>query len=248
MGARVQIPPRDQESFYRSAALGLCALDATSGQRRWFGPEADAKWSAIVGALRPADRLDLLVRNAAVASPAAFAPRVIFPLPGLADDEPFGPDWVTPAALAEKLLHDAARPLADPSPKTVLAEAARAWDLKPAAPTAKLDALTPASRILAAGAGAILALAEHFHGRAGFDLGNQVVLVAAGPGDRQLLGLAAALLGSASPIRFLAPGASAAIAREKPVSLTSVHLALVSPDADPRAAETVEAIARELGA
>ncbi len=244
----MEIHARDQESFYKSAILGLRALDAASTQRRFLGPEADATWSAIVGALRPSDRLDLLIRNAAVASPAAFAPRVIFPLAGLADDEPFGPDWIAPGGLAEKLLRDAVQPLTDAKPKAVLSEAAKAWDLHPKPPTGRLADLTPASRILAAGAGAILTLIEHFHGRAGFDLGNQVVLVAAAPGERQLLGLAAALLGSAGAPRFLEPGATAKAAREKPVSLATVQLALASPDADPRASETVASIARDLGA
>lgn len=235
-----------QESFYKAAVFGLRALDAAGTQRRFFGPDADATWSGIVGALRPSDRLDLLIRNAAVASPAAFAPRVIFPLPGLADDEPFGPDWTAPAALAEKLLRDAAQPLADPKPKAVISEAAKAWGLTPKPATARLADLTPASRILAAGAGAILTLVEHFHGRAGFDLGNQVVLVAAAPGERQLLGLAAALLGSAGAPRFIHVGATANDA--KAIGLTTVSLALVSPDADPRASETVATLGRELGA
>lgn len=244
----MDIPERDRESFYEAAVLGLRALDAVSIQRRFFGQDADATWSAIVGALRPSDRLDLLIRNAAVASPAAFAPRVIFLLPGLADDEPFGPDWTAPAVLAEKLLREAAQPLRDPNPRAVIAEAAKAWGLKPKPATARLGDLTPASRILAAGAGAILTLVEHFHGRAGFDLGNQVVLVAAAPGERQLLGLAAALLGSTGAPRFIEVGATAKAVREKGLGLTTVSLALVSPDADPRASETVAALARELGA
>jgi hypothetical protein len=245
----VQIPSRDQESFYRSAAFGLRALDATGAQRRYFGSEAEATWSAIVGSLRPSDRLDLLIRNAAVASPAAFAPRVIFPIAGLADDEPFGPEWEAPAALPEQLLREAAQPLADASPKRVLAEAAKAWGLAPKPlPPLLLANLTPASRILAAGAGAILALAEHFQGRAGHDLGGQVVLLTNAPGERQLLGLAAALLGSATTPRFLSPGTTAKAAAELRTPLTAVHLAAVSDDAAPEAAETVAALASELKA
>jgi hypothetical protein len=243
----VEIPERDQESFYKVATLGLRALDAAGSQRRFFGSDADATWSSIVGALRASDRLDLLIRNAAVASPAAFAPRVIFPLPGLADDEAFGPDWHAPAQLAERLLRDAVQPLPDSHARSVVAAAAEAWGLKPKPAIARLGALTPASRILAAGAGAILTLAEHFHGRAGFDLGNQVVLVAAAPGERQLLGLAAALLGSTGTPRFLEIGTTAKQVREN-AALTNVSLALVSPDADPQASETVAALARELGA
>lgn len=243
----MDIPERDRESFYEAAVLGLRAMDAGSTQRRFFGQDAAATWSAIVGALRPSDRLDLLIRNAAVASPAAFAPRVIFPLPGLADDEPFGPDWTAPTAVAEKLLREAAQPLGDPNPRAVVAAAAKAWGLKPKPAIARLGDLTPASRILAAGAGAILTLAEHFHGRAGFDLGKQVVLVAGGPGERQLLGLAAALLGSTAAPGFLEVGITAKQVREN-AGVTTVSLALVSPDAEPRASETVAALARELGA
>ncbi len=142
----MQIPSLDQESFYRSALLGLRALDAAGAQRRHFGPEIEATWSAIVGSLRPSDRLDLLIRNAAVASPAAFAPRVIFPLPGLAEDEPFGPEWEAPAGLPERLLREASKPLADASPKVVLTEAAKAWGLAPKPlPPIGLANLTPDS-------------------------------------------------------------------------------------------------------
>lgn len=238
----MEIGVQGQESFYRTATLGLRALDGASSRRPYFGAEADASWSAIVGALRPSDRLDLLIRNAAVGSPAAFAPRVIFAIPGLADDEPFGPDWIAPPGLAEKLLAEAAQPLAKGSPEAVLSEAARAWGLHPEPPTVNLASITPGSRILAAGAGAILVLAEFFHRREGFDLGSQVALVTAVPGERQLLGLAAALLGSAATPRSFSPGTTASDA-----GLTAVHLAVVSPDAARDAAETAATLARELG-
>jgi hypothetical protein len=245
----VEIKAPAQESFYRCAMLGLRALDAAGAQRRFFGAEADATWSAMVGALRPSDRLDLLIRNAAVANPAAFAPRVIFPLPGLADDEPFGPDWRAPAGLAEQLLREAVKPAVDASPAALLVEAAKAWGLaaKPARGEG-LASLTPASRVLVAGAGAILAVAARFHGREGFDLGRQVALVSALPGERQLLGLAAALLGSAVAPPMLAPGITAKEAGATPISLTVVHVGLASPESEPRAAETVAALARDLRA
>ena len=245
--AHLQITPADQEAFYRSALLGLRVLDAAGARRPFFGPEADAMWSAMQGALRPGDRLDLLIRNAAVANPGAFAARSVFGLPGLADDEPFGPDWVAPVGLGDRLLREAALPLPAATVSAVLQLAADAWKLEPGAVRAP-QSLAPGTRILAAGAGAVLALAGTFQGRSGFDLGNQVVLITGRPGERQLFCLAVALLGSPGHPRVLSQTATVAIAREKPISLDKVQVVLTSSDADPVATATAQAMGRELGA
>ncbi len=192
------------EAFYRASLAGLRALEAAGGRARYFGEEADARWKAFQGELREADRLDLLLRDAAVSHPAAFAPRVVFPIPGLADDEPFGPDWPSlsgPRAVA--LWREP--PPKSPTLEPVLAAVAEIWSLRPEPPAAgALDSIGPATRILAAGAGAILGLARHFEGRRDLDLASQVLLISDLPGERQLFGLAAALLGSAGKVQ-LAP-------------------------------------------
>lgn len=111
----------DLEPFYRSAALALRALEALNARPSSVGPEPDARWNAFRGELREADRLDLVLRNAAATAPAAFAPRVVLALSGLAADDPFGPDWPSADhALAHGVIADAAHPLVDASVGAVL--------------------------------------------------------------------------------------------------------------------------------
>lgn len=236
------------EPFYRSAVLALRALEAAGARRPSFGPEPDARWGAFRGELREADRLDLVLRNAAVTTPAAFAPRVVLALPGLSDDEPFGPDWPSAGhALAHALVQEAGQALKDGSPMAVLEGVAKAWALQPRLPDpAQTATIAPQTRVIAAGAGAILALARHFQGGRGLDLAEQVVLVTASPGERQLLGIAAALLGSAGVPGLFAPGATADTVRA--AGFSRADLAVISDDADPAASDSARALARELGA
>jgi hypothetical protein len=182
----------DLEPFYRSAVLALSALEAAGARRPSFGPDPDARWRAFRGELRDADRIDLLPLNAAATAPAAFAPRVILALPGLAEDEPFGPDWTGPDHVRATMLPWlAAQPPAVDLPG-ILSQVARAWGLAPAALSKDRTAsIAPQSRIVAAGAGAVLALAERFQAGRGFDLSEQVLLMTGVPGERQLLGIAA---------------------------------------------------------
>jgi hypothetical protein len=239
---------RDLAPFYRSALLAIHALEATGARRPSFGTEADARWRAFQGELRDADRVDLILRNAAATIPAAFAPRVILGIEGLAEDEPFGPDWPgADAVLARSLLEAATRP-ADPAPLAVLGEVARAWGLMPGAvDRATLAGVAPQTRLVAAGAGAIVALAERFRAGAGLDLAEQVLLVTANPGERQLMGIAAALLGSARAPRFAAPGA-VDVSAIRAAGFPFANQLVVSSDADPAVRQGAEALARELGA
>jgi hypothetical protein len=172
----------------------------------------------------------------------------VLALAGLADDEPFGPEWPGPEhALAASLLQAAAQPVTTASVSDVLNHVVRTWALSPATvATSRTAAIAPQTRVVAAGAGAILALAEHFQQGRGLDLAAQVLLVAASPGERQLLGIAAALLGSTGTPRYLAPGASADAARAS--KFDRADLLLVSDDAAPDARTTAEALARALGA
>lgn len=233
-------------SFYEAAVLGLQALDSQPGGGRRFGPNADATWTLFKGELGEADRLDLLVRDAAVSHPGAFAPRRVFVLEGLAEDEPYGPEWPGPdAALALRLWRGAraqARSLAE-----VLEEAARAWSMRPAPlDMATLAAVGPATRILAAGTGAVLALASHFEARPELDLADQVALVTSSPGERQLFGLAVALLGSTRPVRCFLPDVAPELARA--MGFPSAGLVLVSDDVPAGARSAVASLASQLSA
>jgi hypothetical protein len=82
-----------RQQYYSASTSALRALERSSPTNRRFGPDADATWKGFKGQLTDADRLDLLLREAAVQYPSAFAPRVLFAWDGLTEDEPFGPDW-----------------------------------------------------------------------------------------------------------------------------------------------------------
>jgi hypothetical protein len=241
----VTVANANLEPYYRAAILDLRALEARGGRRRSFGPDADARWGAFRGELRDGVRLDLLLRAASKGSPAAFAPRVVFPVEGLADDEPFGPDWPgVPLQLATALVREATAPLGDTSLRGVLTAAAQAWGITPKliAPAA-LEQVAAATRILAAGAGATVALAEKFSGRSDLDLPQQVIFVADSPGERQLVGLAVALLGSASQVRLAAPDTSAEQVRS---GFPRANLVVISDDVSEPLRAAAEALAREL--
>ena len=85
---------REQKlAFYEAALLTLRALDDSERVPRRFGGAVDARWEGFAGHLGTAERIDLLVRDAAVTWGAGFSPAGVFKLVGLAADEPFGPDW-----------------------------------------------------------------------------------------------------------------------------------------------------------
>ena len=234
--------------------LGLAMLEARAGQGqqgggRRFGPDADARWRAFRGGLQDWHRIDVLVRDAAVRNPAGFAPRVIFDLPALADDEPCGPDWpgVEPVEAAGLLRQAGEGPPRDAL--TALEAAATAWGLRPARPpvTATAD-IRPATRLVLAGAGAVLAVAAAFAGRPELDLADQAVLVADDPGTRQLFGLALASLnslGSRRPPRLLRTTATAEDCRA--LGIPAADRLLASDDVPPPERARVTALALALG-
>src|SRR5262245_40404064 len=88
------LTPQDRSAFYGAAVIGLRALDARESTPRRFGPDADARWMQFAGALGAGDRIDILLHDAAGTWGTAFSPSECFGHFGLADDEPFGPDWV----------------------------------------------------------------------------------------------------------------------------------------------------------
>jgi hypothetical protein len=224
------------ESFYRAGVLGLRALEARERRGRRLGPAADATWRAFrgdPGELDDRDRLDLLLRDAAATYPLAFAPRRIFALAGLSEDEPFGHEWPgLPVNLARALLRDAAANLEPRPAHMVLGEVASAWALAPSATLScdPIASLGPASQVAVAGAGAVLVLAEHFASRRDLDLGDQVLFLTDRPGERQLFGLAVVLLGSPTAPRVALPEVAQ---RDGPRALGFDRLtaALVSEDA-----------------
>ncbi|MFO0575663.1 MAG: hypothetical protein U1A78_16830 [Polyangia bacterium] len=234
-----KIEAKDIERFYRGALLGLRTLEAGERSARRFGPEADARWRALHGELLAADRLELLLRDAAGTQPAAFAPRLLFELPGLPADEPFGREFRgADEALATELLRTATQHAVPASMSALLDTTAAIWQMDVSTdgidPEA-LDALQPASRVVAAGAGAVVALARSLSSRGGFDLADQVTVVTESPGVRQLLGLAILWTRRTQTPRLMNPAdlLSApdplAVLRER--SITQVDLTVVTADA-----------------
>lgn len=242
--------PQQIEAFYSAALIGLRFLDAREGKARRFGKVADDSWAALGGELEDRDRLDLLLRDGAVAYPTAFAARAVFAIPGLAEDEPFGPDWPqAPRRFATELLNQA-RSAPNVEATSLLVDAARSWGVSltgidPLA--ARLTTLGPATRLVVSGARAIAALSLATAARRDLDLADQVVLVATTPAERQLFGLALVLAATRTPARLATPSElSPTLAKRW--KLSRVDVALLSHDVHPTAHAAAKAFALELGA
>jgi hypothetical protein len=217
-----------RSAFYSAAVLGLRALDARDTTARRFGPDAEARWAQFAGALGAGDRLDILLRDAAGRWGAAFSPSECFGLFGLADDEPFGPDWDGIDGPAAKRL------ITDVSDAATLDQVASALGVKPM--PVVVPPLIPSSKLVVAGGAAIVAVAKAFADNRALSWTDQVVVVAAMPAFRQLAGLGAVLLGARGRTALVRPTWDAdGVLR----SACFAHLdaAVVSPDAEPEAAE-----------
>lgn len=223
-----------RSAFYSAAVLGLRALDARETAARRFGPDAEARWAQFAGALGEGDRLEILLRDAAGTWGAAFSPSECFGLFGLADDEPFGPDWGSIDSPAAKRL------LTDVSDAATLDQVASALGVKPM-PVA-VPPITPSSKLVVAGGAAIVAVAKAFADSPALSWTDQVVVVAAMPAFRQLAGLAAVLLGARGRTALIRPTADADGALRS-AGFAHLDAAVVASDAEPEAAE----LARTLG-
>jgi hypothetical protein len=218
------VTPAQREAFYAAAAAGLCALEVREGSSRRFGPDADMRWAAFRGALSDADRLDLLLRDAAVTWGAAFSPAAAFGLFGLAPDDPFGPDWRPIAAQTAHRLMEA--PQAPPEPARIAA----LFGIAPQ--PVQLPALTPSTHLIVAGGAALLAVAQAFQGQGSLSWSHQVLAVAVCPEHRQLAALLAIPAGSTGGTRLVRPGADLR-AILTGAGFAQVDSAVVSPDAEP---------------
>jgi hypothetical protein len=241
-------PAAEIESFYRSAALGLRFLEAREGRGRRFGEAALAGWRALGGEFEDRDRLDLLVRDAAANNPTAFAPRVVFGMTWLGDDEPFGPEWPqATTSLASSLLREAPGAV---GPLPLTRTVAEKWSL--ALPNAEpaladlLGSVAPATRLVVGGPLAVSLLEAHASGRTGLDLGDQVLFVADSPAERQMIGFALLVSGAKSRPKIVAPTEDA-LAKAKAMGCTRIDLALVSNDASATVRGAALDLKKELG-
>lgn len=226
--------PEERSAFYGAAVLGLRALDARESIPRRFGADAEARWNQFAGALGAGDRIDILLRDAAGTWGAAFSPSECFGFFGLAADELFGPDW---GGIDD---HTAKRLLAEPDAPATLEHIAYGLGLK--ATSVPVPSVTPSTKLVVAGGTAIVSVAKVFAENKALSWTDQVVVVATRPAWRQLAGLAAVLLGARGRTALVRPteGADSAL---RAAGFAHLDGAVVSPDAEPEAAE----LARKVG-
>ncbi|NMO16000.1 hypothetical protein HPC49_04000 [Pyxidicoccus fallax] len=224
---------QERTAFYSAAVVGLRALDARERTARRFGADADARWTQFAGALGPGDRLDILLRDAAGTWGAAFSPSACFGFFGLADDEPFGPDW---GGIDD---HTAKRLLAEANGPPTLDHVASALGVKSA--SVSVPPLTSATKLVIAGGAALVAVAKAFAEDRALSWTDQVVAVADNAAFRQLAGLAAVLLGARGRTVIVRPIADAASAL-RALGFAHIDAALVSDDAEPSAAEFARSV------
>jgi hypothetical protein len=217
----------ERDRFYAAALAGLRALDRRERAPRRFGPDADTRWAAFKGSLTESDRVDILLRDAAVTWGAAFSPAEVFGLFGLAPDEAFGPDWhPLGKAVARRLLVDPAAVSASATPRAL----ATLLAVEPGPPVA-VPPLSASTRLAVAGGAALIAVAEAFAAKADLSWSDQVLAVATKPAHRQLAGLLAVVTGSAARTRLTRPGDDLR-AVVKAAGFTQLDVAVVSADAE----------------
>lgn len=228
------LTPEERAAFYGAAVLGLRALDARERTPRRFGTDAEARWKQFAGSLGASDRIDILLRDAAGTWGAAFSPSECFGIFGLADDEPFGPDW---GGIDDR---DAKRLLADPGSQPRLELIGDVLGVKGA--IVAVPPVTPSTKLAIAGGSAIVAVAKVFAENSALSWTDQVVVIATRPPWRQLAGLAAVLLGARGRTVLVRPSESADKTL-RAAGFAHLDAAVVSPDAEAEAAE----VARNVG-
>lgn len=234
-GRMIASDPRMQgteQSYYRGALSLLRFVEERSGSRRRFGAEADATWRQFQGQLGTADRIHLLLADAHAQWPGAVGASAVCQLPGVSEDDAFGPDWEqVRGRAAEELWREVNRESPPQSLRESLAAIASAWKLKLS--TVTVPKVNASSRILVAGPSAIAALIEHFGGTSDLDWARQVTPIATPPGHRQLAAAAGVLLNLTVPVPL--------VSRDQAPKKRSGAVVFVSDDA---AAEDAEALGR----
>jgi hypothetical protein len=222
------VSSQQRDAFYAAAVAGLRALDARERVPRRFGSAADSRWATFKGNLDEADRLDVLLRDAAVTWGSAFSAAEVFDLFGLAPDEPFGPDWRTLGTAAAR------RAFAEPPAPTT--PSSLASHLGVSARPVALPALTPSTRLAVAGGAALVAVADAFAQTPGLSWSDQVLAVATTPAHRQLAGLLAIAIAASARTRLVRPAADLRPTL-KEAGFAQLDAAVVSEDVEPACAD-----------
>ena len=216
----------DTLAFYRGALWGLKFVEARRPTDRRFGADADALWKGFAGDLSPADRLDLLIRDANAEWPGAFGARTVFDRQAVAEDDAFGVGWEgLDGARAGDLWRELTLQPTPDDARALLEAVAAGWHLK--LRPFDVGTIAPADRLVVVGPSAIAATAAQFAGGRDLDWADQVICVATPPEHRQLASLAAAVVNTIKRARVLsatAPNLAEAIHE---------HRLLASPDAHP---------------
>ncbi|MBA3458493.1 MAG: hypothetical protein H0T46_00920 [Deltaproteobacteria bacterium] len=222
---------------YMEGALRLLQfVESRRATGRRFGPDADARWSSFRGDLETVDRIELMIRDADAEWPASFGARVVYALPGIPEDEPFGSQWegLDPVA-AEDLWRKVKAEAAPKTPAATLKAIAIAWGVKLGA--CDVGKVGANDRLVIAGASAIAAAIEAFASGSGLDWSDQVVVIATAPVARQLAAAATALLNAQQPAKILT---AVEAAKAKPVRGARL---VASEDADAADRSAGEAMA-----
>lgn len=219
---------------YVEGALRL--LQFVEGRRptgRRFGADADARWTSFRGDLETVDRIELMIRDADAEWPASFAARLVYALPGVPEDEPFGSQWdgLDPVA-AEELWRKVKAETAPATSAAALKAIAAAWG-KPLKPHT-VGNVGANDHLLLVGASAIAATIEAFAAGTALDWSDQVMVIASSPVERQLAAAATALLNAQRPARILTPAEAASAKPDRGARLVA------SDDAEPADREAAD--------
>ena len=224
-----------EQSYYRGALTLLRFVEQRAGSRRRFGAEADAAWRQFKGELSTSDRIQLLLADAHAQWPGAVGASNVCLLPGVAQDDAFGPDWEPLNGVeAEAVWRDAM----NASPPVTLADSlaaiATAWGLTLS--NHPIGDVTPSAKVVVAGPSAVAALIQVFAANGDLDWARQVVAVASPPAHRQLAAAAGVLLNLTSPVPLTS--------KDSPVTKIVGAIKVMSNDADPEDAKLAELMAR----
>lgn len=226
--------------YYRAALALLRHVEARQPTSRRFGKEADALWSQFKGELTPADRMDLLLRDADAQWPGAFGVRSVFDRAGVSEDETFGADWSGLDGVLAAEIWRAADDVDCGKPLDALRAIASSWGFS------LVDCAAPvvgaADQIVVAGPSAVAALVGQFVGQEALAWADQVTVVATPPGHRQLALSGGAILGATQPVRVVSVESPAIEGAREQLKGKTVKL-LVSPDAAPEDAAQAQALA-----
>jgi len=224
-----------EQSYYRGALSLLRFVEQRAGSKRRFGIEADAAWRQFKGELSTSDRIQLLLADAHAQWRGAVGPSSVCLLPGVAQDDAFGPDWEPLNGVeAEAVWRDSMNATPPVSLADSLTAIASAWGLTLSSHS--IGNVAPSSMVVVAGPSAVAALIAMFASNADLDWARQVTAVATPPAHRQLAASAGVLLNLTSPVPL--------ISKDSPVTKIVGAIKVISKDADPEDAKLAEQLAK----